>query len=66
MSQEQKDWDEHISRFLLAYRFAVHDSTYKSPTKVIFRTEINPPGDLEFGVKLVTVVMSSTLKKNKA
>ena len=51
VSEQQKNWDEHISMFLLAYRFAVHDSTSRSPAKVIFGTEIKQPGDLEFGVK---------------
>ena len=51
VSEQQKDWDEHIPRFLLAYRSAVHDSTSRSPAKVIFGTEIKLPCDLEFGIK---------------
>ena len=51
VSEDQKDWDEHIPRFLLAYLSAVHDSTCGSPAKVIFGTEIKLPADLEFGVK---------------
>ena len=48
--QQQKDWDEHIPRFLLSYRSAIHDLTSKSPAKVIFGTEIKLSGDLEFDV----------------
>ena len=54
MTEHQKDWDEHIPTFLLAYRSAVHDSTCRSPAKVIFGTKIKLPGDLEFGVKPAT------------
>ena len=54
VSEHQNDWDEHIPRFLLTYRSAVHDSTCRSPTKVFFGTEIKLPGDLEFGVKPAT------------
>ena len=54
MSEQQKDWDEHIPRFLLTYRSTVHASTSRSPAKVIFGTEIKLPSDLEFGVKPAT------------
>lgn len=32
----QKDWDEHIPLFLMAYRLAIHNTTSCSPAKVIF------------------------------
>lgn len=51
VSSHQKDWDEHIPKFLLAYRSAVHDSTSRSPAKILFGTELKLPADLEFGVK---------------
>ena len=54
VNEQQKDWDELISRFLLAYLSAVHDSTSKSPAKVIFWTKIKLIGDWEFGVKPAT------------
>ena len=54
MTEQQKDWDEHIPRFLLAYRSAVHDSTSKSPAKGFFGTEIKLLDDLEFGIKPTT------------
>ena len=63
VSEQQKDWDEHIPRFLLAYRSAVHDSTPKSPAKVIFGTGVKLPGDLEFGVKPDTEGVALCLPK---
>ena len=45
----QRDWDEHISKFLLAYRSAIHDSTSRTPAKVLFGNELKLPGDLIFG-----------------
>ena len=54
MSKHQNDWNEHIPKFLLSYRSAVHDSTCRSPAKVIFGTEIKLTGDLKFGVKPAT------------
>lgn len=51
VSAQQKDWDEHIPTFLLAYRSAVHDSTSKTPAKIIFGAELKLPGDLQFGIK---------------
>ena len=66
VSEQQKDWDEHIPRFLLAYRSAVHDSTSKSPAKVIFGTEIKLPGDLEFDVKPSTEDGATYPKKEQS
>ena len=51
VNEQQKDWVEHILRFLLAYLSAIHDSTSRSPAKVIFGTEIKLTGDLKFCVK---------------
>lgn len=49
VSADQRDWDEHIQKFLLAYRSATHDSTSRTPARVIFGMELKLPGDLEFG-----------------
>ena len=65
VSEQRKDLDEHIPRFLLAYRSAVHDSTSKSPGKVIFGTEIKLPGDLEFDVKPSTEDDATYTKKEQ-
>lgn len=51
VSSHQKDWDEHIPKFLMAYRSAVHDSTLRTPAKILFGTDLKLPGDLEFGVQ---------------
>ena len=68
VSEEQKDWNEYMSKFLLAYRSAVHDSTSRSPGKGNFWDRNKTAGDLEFGVKPVKPqrVISHTLEKNKA
>ena len=47
----QKDWDDHIPKFLLSYRSAIHDSTSCTPAKVLFGNELKLPGDLIFGAK---------------
>ena len=39
VSEQQKDWDEHIPGFLLAYRSAVQDSISRPTAKVIFGTD---------------------------
>ena len=54
MESSERATEGHIARFVLAYRSAVYDSTSRSPAEVIFGTEINLPGDLEFGVNPVT------------
>ena len=49
VSAHQKDWDQHIPKFLLAYRSTVHNTTSLSPAKVLFGTDLKLPADLEFG-----------------
>jgi transposase InsO family protein len=49
VSQNQRDWDEHIPLFLLAYRSSVHNSTQLSPARLVFGRELRLPCDLEFG-----------------
>ena len=53
-SEQQKDWNEHIPRFLLLYRYAIHCLKMGSSAIVIFETELKLPGDLEFAVKPAT------------
>ena len=43
MSEQQKDWDKHIPRFLLACLSAVHDSTYRPSAKVVCGRRDNEP-----------------------
>jgi len=45
----QKDWDQHIPSFLLAYRSAIHDTTGFTPARVLFGRELRLPCDLKFG-----------------
>ena len=54
VSEQQKDCDKHILMFLLAYRSAVHDSTSRSPAKVIFGTEIKQSAEVGLRVKPAT------------
>ena len=46
--QNQKDWDEHIPSFLMAYRSATHDTTHCSPVKMMLGRELKVPIDLMF------------------
>ncbi|GBP03211.1 hypothetical protein EVAR_73169_1 [Eumeta japonica] len=51
VSISQKEWEEHIPIFILAYRSAVYDSTTRTPAKIVFGTELKSPGGLQFGVQ---------------
>jgi len=50
VSQNQKDWDEHVQLFLMAYRSAKHDTTRFTPAKILFGDELRLPADLRFGI----------------
>jgi hypothetical protein len=52
VSKNQKDWDEHIPKFLMAYRSAVHETTSYTPAKILFGMDLRLPADLEFGTQL--------------
>ena len=43
VNEQQKDYDEHILRFLLAHLSAMHESTSGSPAKIIYGTGDNEP-----------------------
>jgi len=49
VDQHQKEWDQHILLFLMAYRAAVHNSTGQSPSKVLLGRELRLPSDVVFG-----------------
>lgn len=49
VDKHQRDWDEHLSIFLMAYRSAVHNTTGLTPARVLFGREIRLPCDLVFG-----------------
>ena len=65
VSEQQNYWVEHIPRFLLTCRSGVHDSTSRSSAKLILRTEIKLPCDLEFGVKPATERDATYTRKEK-
>lgn len=54
VAENQKDWDEWIPMFLLAYRSSKHESTGISPSEVIFGKDIYLPLDLIRGVPSIT------------
>ncbi|KAG8227446.1 hypothetical protein J437_LFUL009667 [Ladona fulva] len=50
-SDHQRDWDQHLYLFLLAYRSSIHETTSQSPASIIFGRELRLPCDLKFGCK---------------
>ena len=51
VADHQRDWDQHLPLFLMAYRSSVHETTGHSPTSTVFGREIRLPCDLKFGCK---------------
>lgn len=49
VSDHQDDWDEHLPIITMAYRSAVHESTGRTPSSVVFGRELRLPSDLLFG-----------------
>ncbi|XP_063907405.1 uncharacterized protein K02A2.6-like [Zophobas morio] len=50
VEEDQRDWDQHLPLFLLAYRAAIHDTTGQTPAHVLFGKELRLPCDLVFGL----------------
>jgi hypothetical protein len=50
VASHQRDWDERVPLFLLAYRASTHDTTGLTPAKLMFGRELRLPCDLLFGV----------------
>jgi hypothetical protein len=50
VASHQKDWDEGLPLFLLAYRASTHDTTGLTPASLVFGRELQLPCDLLFGV----------------
>ena len=46
VSENQRDWDEHVPMVLAAYRSTVHESTGFSPNYLIFGRENRMPADI--------------------
>jgi hypothetical protein len=49
VSTHQRDWDERLPIFLLAYRALTHDTTGMTPANMVFGRELRLPCDLMFG-----------------
>ena len=49
MSENQRDWDEHLAYVLSAYRSSVHSTTNFTPNYLVFGRENRTPMDLVFG-----------------
>jgi hypothetical protein len=49
VSTHQRDWDERLPIFLLAYRASTHETTGMMPANMVFGRELRLPCDLLFG-----------------
>lgn len=49
VSENQKDWDEHIYLLMLAYRSSVHETTKVTPNEMMFGRQVTLPIELVFG-----------------
>jgi hypothetical protein len=50
VTSNQKDWDEKLPLFLLAYRASTHDTTELTPASLVFGRELRLSRDQRFGV----------------
>jgi len=51
VADHQRDWDQYLHLFTMAYRSAVQELTGKTPARIMLGREIRLPCDLEFGCK---------------
>jgi len=49
VSTHQRDWDERLPIFLLAYRASTHETTGVTPASMVFGRELRLPRNLMFG-----------------
>jgi hypothetical protein len=49
VASHQRDWDERLPLFLLAYRTSTHDTTASKPASLVFGRELSLHCDLRFG-----------------
>lgn len=49
VSRNQRDWDQKLPLFLLAYRSAVHETTGYTPAQLLFGRDLRLPCDILFG-----------------
>ena len=52
IAENQKDWDNHLSAILMAYRMSVHDSTEFSPFFMVYGRDPVLPMDTLLGPKI--------------
>jgi hypothetical protein len=50
VASHQRDWDEKLPLFLIAYRASTHDTTGLTPASLVFGREIRLTCDLLLGV----------------
>ncbi|KAJ8943214.1 hypothetical protein NQ318_016727 [Aromia moschata] len=49
VSDHQRDWDQFLHLFLLAYRSSIHETTGQIPASIVMGRELRLPCDLKFG-----------------
>ncbi|KAJ8932199.1 hypothetical protein NQ318_009568 [Aromia moschata] len=49
VSDHQRDWDQFLHLFLLAYRSSIHETTGQIPASIVMSRELRLPCDLKFG-----------------
>jgi hypothetical protein len=49
VAYHQRDWDERLSLFLLAYRASIYNTTSSTPASLVFGRELRLPCDVLFG-----------------
>ena len=59
MSENQRDWNDHLSYVLAAYRSSVHSTTNLTPNYLLFGRENRAPMDLVFDSPLDESVVDS-------
>ena len=47
--QEQRRWDEYLTKVIIAYRFSVHATTQQTQIKMVFRRYILLPMEAVIG-----------------
>ena len=49
VATHQRDWDEHLSSVLMAYRASKHEATGYTPNRLVLGSDVRLPLDLAFG-----------------
>ena len=50
VDENQRDWDQQIPLFLMAYRSVAHTTTGETPSKILFGTTLRAPADMKYGI----------------